>query len=489
MKKFLALLFVCAGLTAMAVNPHVNMNAKVVNGKPAKAMVLKSNTLSNQLSAPVMSSAKFDANAMTPQRFFADRGVNPSNNKLLKKAPRRIGDDEILANKLFFGMSYSYNADSAKVVMDRNYYFGGWNAELEKAEEENAFNAYLYFTSIPFTINVDYNAMTAEMVMENLGGWQWSDTTNNGRFTTICDTTEYLFIWDENYILDNSEDAAPANLQGTVYEDGTIYFPDGWTLYVIDYTNKKVINTNSGQVTESADTTAGLLCGFIRSNYLITANATHDYDYPNGNKHYQNDAYMYQYDDTTAIVWNLWQFGSRGVEMYIHEDGTMLFPAYQIVGTGDIDDLQAQYSSYDWETAGYYYLNCDTASTSETGDTYGTVTANTIEWPATEWHRLCYLNGTGYVMSYYPMTNNVLTFTNGDQFVFPTEPEGLRGDVNDDKAVNIQDVTALIDFLLSGDFDSVNYDNSDANLDGTVNIQDVTALIDYLLSGVWPAAE
>jgi hypothetical protein len=198
---------------------------------------------------------------------------------------------------------------------------------------------------------------------------------------------------------------------------------------------------------------------------------------------------MYQYDDTTAIVWNLWQFGSRGVEMYIHEDGTMLFPAYQIVGTGDIDDLQAQYSSYDWETAGYYYLNCDTASTSETGDTYGTVTANTIEWPATEWHRLCYLNGTGYEMSYYPMTNNVLTFTNGDQFVFPTEPEGLRGDVNDDKAVNIQDVTALIDFLLSGDFDSVNYDNSDANLDGTVNIQDVTSLIDYLLSGVWPAAE
>ena len=38
MKKVLALLFVCAGLTAMAVNPHVNMNAKVATGKPSKAM-------------------------------------------------------------------------------------------------------------------------------------------------------------------------------------------------------------------------------------------------------------------------------------------------------------------------------------------------------------------------------------------------------------------------------------------------------------------
>lgn len=62
----------------------------------------------------------------------------------------------------------------------------------------------------------------------------------------------------------------------------------------------------------------------------------------------------------------------------------------------------------------------------------------------------------------------------------------LRGDVNDDQDVNISDVTAMIDGLLSGNWDNRNYDNADCNLDGDVNISDVTALIDYLLSGHWP---
>ena len=62
----------------------------------------------------------------------------------------------------------------------------------------------------------------------------------------------------------------------------------------------------------------------------------------------------------------------------------------------------------------------------------------------------------------------------------------LRGDVNEDRAVNISDVTALIDYLLSGDTDGVNLDNADCNQDSGINISDVTALIDRLLSGSWP---
>ena len=65
------------------------------------------------------------------------------------------------------------------------------------------------------------------------------------------------------------------------------------------------------------------------------------------------------------------------------------------------------------------------------------------------------------------------------------EPEGLRGDVNDDKDVSIGDVTALIDYLLSGDDTGLNLVNANCNLDEEVSIGDVTALIDYLLSGVW----
>ena len=64
-------------------------------------------------------------------------------------------------------------------------------------------------------------------------------------------------------------------------------------------------------------------------------------------------------------------------------------------------------------------------------------------------------------------------------------PAGLRGDVNDDKDVSIADVTALIDYLLSGNATGVNVANADCNLDEGVTIGDVTALIDFLLSGVW----
>ena len=63
--------------------------------------------------------------------------------------------------------------------------------------------------------------------------------------------------------------------------------------------------------------------------------------------------------------------------------------------------------------------------------------------------------------------------------------EGLRGDVDNDGNVNIADVTALIDYLLSGNTAGVNVGNADCDLSSDVTIADVTALIDYLLSGAW----
>ena len=61
----------------------------------------------------------------------------------------------------------------------------------------------------------------------------------------------------------------------------------------------------------------------------------------------------------------------------------------------------------------------------------------------------------------------------------------LRGDVNGDGSVNISDVTALIDYLLSGNASGINLSGADCNQDSSVNISDVTSLIDYLLSGTW----
>ena len=60
-----------------------------------------------------------------------------------------------------------------------------------------------------------------------------------------------------------------------------------------------------------------------------------------------------------------------------------------------------------------------------------------------------------------------------------------KGDVNGDSSVNISDVTALIDYLLTSNASGINLSGADCNQDGSINISDVTKLIDYLLSGTW----
>ena len=65
------------------------------------------------------------------------------------------------------------------------------------------------------------------------------------------------------------------------------------------------------------------------------------------------------------------------------------------------------------------------------------------------------------------------------------EPAGLRGDVNQNGAVEIADVTDLIDYLLGGNVSGFSTANADTDQNGDLNIADVTALIDYLLNNHW----
>ena len=60
------------------------------------------------------------------------------------------------------------------------------------------------------------------------------------------------------------------------------------------------------------------------------------------------------------------------------------------------------------------------------------------------------------------------------------------GDVNSDGYVSISDVTALIDYLLSGNPSGINLTGANCNYDSNISISDVTTLIDFLLSGRWP---
>ena len=81
-----------------------------------------------------------------------------------------------------------------------------------------------------------------------------------------------------------------------------------------------------------------------------------------------------------------------------------------------------------------------------------------------------YIDGT---QSIWSKSKNVALMDNGHSF----QP----GDVNHDSFVNIEDVTVLIDALLSGN--TACGICADVDTDGSVSIADVTALIDKLLSG------
>lgn len=65
------------------------------------------------------------------------------------------------------------------------------------------------------------------------------------------------------------------------------------------------------------------------------------------------------------------------------------------------------------------------------------------------------------------------------------EIETLRGDVNNNGNVTIDDVTALINYLLHQDASAISVTGADCDLTGAITIDDVTSLINYLLCGQW----
>lgn len=62
---------------------------------------------------------------------------------------------------------------------------------------------------------------------------------------------------------------------------------------------------------------------------------------------------------------------------------------------------------------------------------------------------------------------------------------GLRGDVNGNGVVDISDVTALINYVLTGNAQGLDLNAANVNGDNNVDISDVTTLIGYVLTGTW----
>ena len=60
------------------------------------------------------------------------------------------------------------------------------------------------------------------------------------------------------------------------------------------------------------------------------------------------------------------------------------------------------------------------------------------------------------------------------------------GDLNSDTFVNMDDLTIMINYLLTNDATGINLENADTNLMGGVTMDDLTTLINYMLTNEWP---
>jgi len=181
----------------------------------------------------------------------------------------------------------------------------------------------------------------------------------------------------------------------------------------------------------------------------------------------QSPVYMFQVDDSTVFVYNLYGLGSTVNVMMLNEDGTMTFPGQALFYDEALDDDFCNYS-----------LRGDTLILGNNGQ----FTPDSITWGKTV-PRGIYNDYPEYY------DNNRLLFTDGSEFGQTATVPNLRGDVNNSRTVSIADVTALINRLLSGDFDDsqdFSRANADVNRDGKYSIADVTALINFLLSNNWP---
>jgi hypothetical protein len=112
-----------------------------------------------------------------------------------------------------------------------------------------------------------------------------------------------------------------------------------------------------------------------------------------------------------------------------------------------------------------------------------------IDMPVTDFCDASDLGNFPLHLVYYYITHSAVT--TGEQYSFqipgmelvyacmpPDEPQPLTGDVNGDGEVNIADINAVIDMILSSNLSPA----GDTNGDGEVNIADVNALIDLILS-------
>ena len=277
----------------------------------------------------------------------------------------------------------------------------------------------------------------------------------------ICDLTDVEAVTNEEGNLPN------------VVNSATDYLPDGWTAENMLYVNNGFVITGASSSWWS--TTYGAIVSPVldlTGNNKLTVVARV--------KSYNPSSYgVAQVRISTGSAYNDYTLNSND------EDDFQEIIVVLNCSSSDRVRIQGR-SSYVAIQSVYIYPGDITTgaklNASETGDaTYRLITGITdkfytvknLEAEGTYVYKVkaLYIDGTE---SEWSNKQEVTLFQNGHGYEL--------GDVNHDGVVSIDDVTALIDYLL-GSNDDCCIICADLDLSGGVSIDDVTALIDRLLSG------
>ena len=468
MKKFLALLFVCAGLTAMAA-PHVN-KAELTQANKGQ-MVMKANTLTNHLTAGVSK----DFMAAAKQNVQKNHATNLVN----KRAPRRLSNEEII-NIPYVCFLYAYDVLGDEPV-EADPYFAGGGAYWYPDTSQGLYFAGLYWDQDGSTyylpLDIDYATGEVALKWGTLLADDTVSTLPGGRNRT--DTITYSMLVSQAYW----ENQEKTDCKGTLYEDGSIIFDDNYVYYF-----EQLVQTYRNNQLRTSDTT--VIATMFVGTEILAANGVMTYINEQNGKAEESPVYMFQEGDVLTVG-NMWNYGVPTCKMTLVEGGKALYECaefnpedsitYLSNPIWDVNDTWIAGGLGMFYPVGSYELDEEGYITDYTWGFEADATPDEITWPYT-------MPSNGYHFL-YGYQNNVLKYTNGNKFELPGGGF-TRGDVDNDGNVAIADVTALIDALLSGNFDDgdeFSSDAADCDLDGEIAIADVTTLIDYLLSGNWPA--
>lgn len=372
-----------------------------------------------------------------------------------------VNTSDLMGTRICLLNLYDWQEDAmGNVTVSANdvFYSGGWSTDIIQGDAEGelvfAQGLAMFGVPQPFIIDESAGTVTLKAGDEPFATVTKSSTTTQGSVTTTVDTTLTYYVVNEDWLVNRGDFA---DVHGTILADGTIYIAEGFAYYIEQVVTTTI--TVGGRSQQYTDETFRVSL-LMKDTWLMEPNGVHEYvDADDGESH--SVPVCIRQSGDTVLVTNLYGLGWRDDYMIIGDNAEVSFPSQPIA---DISD-----SDYPDGDGVWYNAGGNTGAATNVAITWGLTTPSDGNESWSGWN------------------NNRLSFTDGSEFVVPvTPPAGKRGDVDNDGEVSIADVTALINALLTGNWEGLNAGNADCDQNGEAAIADVTTLINYLLTGNWP---